>query len=78
MTAEQIIKEDTSGVYNEADIAQMMIKFAKFHVEEALNAVYNSSISDITEWSGNSYSGEGSDYLCLDKIKKQYSLTNIK
>lgn len=41
MTAEEIIKEDQSGVYNEQDIAHMMIKFAKYHVEQALKQASN-------------------------------------
>lgn len=38
MTAEELLKQDKSGVYSEQDITHLMIKFAKIHVKEALKA----------------------------------------
>ena len=37
-TAEEFLKRDESGVYNEVDITKTMIEFAKLHVEATLRA----------------------------------------
>ncbi len=68
MTAEEIIKEDESGVYNEVDIAQMMIKFTKFHVQEA--------IKQIAEKYGDQIGGR--EGWGKELIEQVYPLTNIK
>lgn len=59
-------------------IEKLMIEFARLHVEAAINTIYDNGLDDATEWSGNPYTGEGSDYLSLDKLKKSYPINNIK
>lgn len=44
LTALEFLHKDESGVYNEMDITQTMIEFAKIHVEAALTAVENKII----------------------------------
>lgn len=43
-TALEFLHRDESGVFNEVDITQAMIEFAKLHVEAALTAVGNEII----------------------------------
>jgi hypothetical protein len=43
-TALEFLHRDESGVFNEVDITQAMIEFAKLHVEVALIAVGNEII----------------------------------
>ena len=43
-TALEFLHRDESGVFNEVDITQAMIDFAKLHVEAALTAVGNKII----------------------------------
>lgn len=43
-TALEFLHMDESGVYNEVDITQAMIEFAKLHVEAALTVVGNEII----------------------------------
>jgi hypothetical protein len=43
-TALEFLHRDESGVYNEVDITQAMVEFAKLHVEAALIAVENKII----------------------------------
>jgi hypothetical protein len=43
-TALEFLHRDESGVFNEVDITQAMIEFAKLHVEAALIAVGNEII----------------------------------
>ena len=61
----EFLNRDESGVYNEVDITQAMIEFAKLHVTAALKAAaddYSESSSDIVQESIiNAYP--------LDKIK---------
>jgi hypothetical protein len=65
-TAKEFLKRDESGVYNEIDIAQAMIEFAKMHVEAALKKadnhakMYNETVN------------------IKDSILNSYPLTNIK
>ena len=40
-SAEEFLKKDESGVFNEADITQAMIEFAKLHVKAAFSAGFN-------------------------------------
>ena len=40
--------------------------------------IYNAGLNDITTWYGNPYTGEGSDYLDLNKILNAYPEDNIK
>ena len=64
-TAEQFLSRDESGVFNEVDIVQAIIEFAKLHVEAALKAA------------ANDYS-EGSSDIVHESIINSYSLNNIK
>lgn len=65
-TAKEFLKRDESGVYNEIDIAQAMIAFAKLHVKAALKKadnhakMYNETVN------------------IKDSILNAYPLTNIK
>jgi hypothetical protein len=43
-TALEFLHRDESGVFNEVDITQAMIDFAKLHVEAALTVVENEII----------------------------------
>lgn len=79
--AQEIIKQDESGVYNQQDIAHMMIKYAKLHVQEALKQASEKAQA------GSEYShheGEFEDipvYLPVinqDSILNAYPLDNIK
>jgi hypothetical protein len=79
-TAKEFIigkRDNYNGVRSDV-IVKSMIEFAKLHVEAALNSIYENGVDDITSWSGNPYTGEGSYYLDEDKIKKAYPLENIK
>ena len=75
-TAEEFLKRDESGVFNEVDITQAMIEFAKIHVKEALRvAAYSAEI----ESCGNPYD-PSDDSQCVNKesIVNSYPLENIK
>jgi hypothetical protein len=60
------------------EVQQAMIEFAKLHVTEALNTIYEKGLSDITTWDGNPYGDEGSEYLDFDKLIEAYPLDKIK
>lgn len=82
-TAEQVLNDYDSfehyedKAFIEKKCLSAMREFAKLHVEAALRAVHEKGIDHITEWSGNPYTGEGSDGLSEEKILKAYPLTNI-
>jgi len=57
---------------------ELMIQFAKLHVEECKEEIYNKGLDGLTEWCGNPFTGEGSDYLDKDSIINAYPLENIK
>jgi hypothetical protein len=46
-TALEFLHRDESGIFNEVDITQAMIEFAKLHVEAALTAVGNEIIGPV-------------------------------
>lgn len=51
-TALEFLNRDESGVFNEVDITQAMIEFAKLHVTAALKTAaddYSESSSDIVQ-----------------------------
>jgi hypothetical protein len=75
-SAEEFLKRDESGVFNEVDITQAMIEFAKLHVETALKAA-SEKAETLYEphWSGEQ---EGSTYIDKDSILNAYPLTYIK
>ena len=60
-TALEFLHRDESGVFNEVDITQAMIEFAKLHVEAALIAVGNEIIGPA--------SGSVRDIYPLNNIK---------
>ena len=64
-TAQEFLNRDESGVFNEVDITQTMIEFAKLHVEAALKAA------------ADDYS-EGSSDIVHESIINSYPLDNIK
>ena len=70
------------GINHEDEVngndVKVAIEFAQLHLEKAIKNIANSSLSDVTEWSGNPYSGEGSDELSEKKILELYPLSNIK
>ena len=51
-TAQEFLNRDESGVFNEVDITQTMIEFAKLHVTAALKTAaddYSEGSSDIVQ-----------------------------
>jgi hypothetical protein len=60
-TALEFLHRDESGVFNEVDITQAMIEFAKLHVEAALIAVGNEIIGPVA--------GSVRDIYPLENIK---------
>jgi hypothetical protein len=75
-TAEQFLNRDESGVFNQVDIAQAMIEFAKLHVELALKAASEKAETlHEPHWSGEQ---EGNTYIDKDSILNAYPLTNIQ
>ena len=60
-TALEFLHRDESGIFNEVDITQAMIDFAKLHVEAALTAVGNKIIGPAA--------GSVKDIYPLDNIK---------
>ncbi len=60
------------------DVKKAMIGFAKYHCEQMAQAIENEGISGVTEWLGNPYSGEGSEYVTKYLLFKAYPLENIK
>lgn len=60
------------------DIINRAVEFAKLHVKQAAQSIYNTGLDDITTWEGNPHTGEGSDYLDLNKILNAYPEDNIK
>ena len=64
-TAQEFLNRDESGVFNEVDITQAMIEFAKLHVTAALKAA------------ADDYS-EGSSDIVHESIINSYPLDNIK
>ena len=65
LTALEFLHKDESGVFNEVDITQAMIEFAKLHVAAALKAA------------ADDYS-EGSSDIVQECIINAYPLDNIK
>jgi len=63
---------------DEITSTELMIKFAKLHLEAIMQAIYDKGLIDITTWERNPFTGKGSEYLDLDKLKAVYPLTNIK
>ena len=64
-TAQEFLNRDESGVFNEVDITQTMIEFAKLHVTAALKTA------------ADDYS-EGSSDIVQESIINAYPLDNIK
>nr|DAI89506.1 MAG TPA: hypothetical protein [Caudoviricetes sp.] len=62
MTAQELVRQDESGVYSEQDIAYMLVKFAKYHVQEALKEA------------SDKFDAECNKYVILNA----YPLENIK
>jgi hypothetical protein len=85
-TAEEFLKkysieEFDEGGYlgiDEKEASKMMIEFAKLHVESFKKKLEWEGLDGISEWGGNPYTGEGSDYLSIDKLNSIYPDSNIK
>ena len=76
-TALEFLHRDESGVFNEVDITQAMIEFAKLHVEAALEEASTKALMD-EDWV---YDGENENHIYTginkDSILDAYPLTNI-
>jgi len=73
-TAEEFLKRDESGVYNEIDIIHAMIEFTKLHVEAALKAASeNATVNTEPDYRGGEWS-----IVDTDSILNAYPLDNIK
>jgi hypothetical protein len=70
-TAEQFLSRDESGVFNEADITQAMIEFAKLHVEAALKAASENAQTECDD-------GGELGFVNKETILDAYPLNNIK
>jgi len=78
MTSLELIRQDESGVYCEQDIAWMLIKFAKYHVEKALKEA-SENVRARTRKDVD-YLDMNDDWREVDKdsILNAYPLENIK
>ena len=88
-TAEEFLKRDEGGVYNEIDIIHTMIEFAKLHVEAALKAVNQNVKLLVDDNKPDKGPGEGEDlldyyecgsdtiYVSSSSILNAYPLNNI-
>lgn len=72
-SAKEFIERDESGVYNEVDITQAMIEFAKLHVEAALTEA-----SKTTKWKEQITMQGLQVTIIKSSILNAYPLTNIK
>ena len=70
-TAVEFLNRDESGVFNEVDIVQAMIEFAKLHVEAALKAASENAQTECDE-------GGELGFVNKETILDAYPLTNIK
>ena len=70
-TAVEFLNRDESGVFNEVDIVQAMIEFAKLHVEAALKAASANAQTECDE-------GGELGFVNKETILDAYPLTNIK
>ncbi len=76
-TALEFLNRDESGVFNEVDITQAMIGFAKLHVEAALQAASQKAKADteIAHFAEGSYKAPVVD---KSTILTSYPLDNIQ
>jgi hypothetical protein len=70
-TAVEFLNRDESGVFNEVDIVQAMIEFAKLHVKAALKAASKNAQTECDE-------GGELGFVNKETILDAYPLTNIK
>lgn len=82
LTAKEFVLKELedyiSSDYLPPEIYSFMIEFAKMHREAIIQTIFEKGLSELTEWSGNPYSGEGSDYLSLELLEKAYPEDKIK
>jgi hypothetical protein len=76
-TALEFLHRDESGVFNEVDITQAMIGFAKLHVEAALKAA-GEKAKIKREYEGNTGSEYCYEYVDSSSILISYPLENIQ
>lgn len=72
-SAKEFLERDESGVYNEVDITQAMIEFAKLHVEAALTEA-----SKTTKWKEQITMQGLQVTIIKSSILNAYPLENIK
>ena len=72
-SAKEFLERDESGVYNEVDITQAMIEFAKLHVEAALIEA-----SKTTKWKEQITMQGLQVTIIKSSILNAYPLENIK
>ena len=80
-TAEEFLDANTSGIVDELKCKELMIEFAKLHVEAALKEASEKvrQIEDPYAYTGNTGSEYPADYIVdKDSILNAYTLTNIK
>jgi hypothetical protein len=76
-TAKEFLNRDESGVFNEIDITQAMIGFAKLHVEAALKEASKKARTE-NIWEGNTGSEYCDTVVDRKSILSSYPLENIK
>ena len=74
MTAEEFLDANTSGTIDELKCKELMIAFAKYHVEQALNEAASEGEIDFEEYGGGIEGGS----INYKSILKAYPLKNIK
>lgn len=82
LTAKEFVLEDGEGYlagdYTPNEVYHLMVDFAKMHREAIIQTIFEKGLSELTEWCGNPYNGEGSDYLSLELLEKAYPQDKIK
>ena len=75
MTAEEIIP-NTSARFTREQVIELAIKFAKYHVQEALKKA--SEDGEVEEYYPNPYTSETRMIVNKDSILNAYDLNQIK
>lgn len=70
-TAEEFLNRDESRVFNEVDITQAMIEFAKLHVAQALLKASENAQTECDE-------GGETGFVNKETVLNAYPLENIK
>ena len=86
ITAEEFYEKNTNGFLDEVECKQLMIEFAKLHVEAALKEAYNNSEMRVSENDTNEIPSFTDNYddgyvtitVSKESILNAYPLENIK